>query len=343
MIKRALHLLAISCFIFAATNAYATKGDVVQLVNGDEITGEIKSLDFGALSYSTDSMGTVSIDWEDIVSISTAQPLQIEITDGTRYYGPLGRTDGRFEVLVEVPGSKTVIATANIVRISQVETDETFLSGLEGSISLGFDSQKASGVTTLNLATDMRYRTLKYLLGLTANASITEQTGQSRSQRSQLGMNYQRFRPNRWFTAWFVSWETNEQLGIDNRYLLGAGIGRYLLQTNKNQFSTTVGINGTREVYTGTDESDTVPEGRLQLRYLHRSLIPESHVSLTTNIYPLLSDISVFRSETDLSFRREFIDDLFFDVTFYHSYSSDPPTDAEQEDYGLTTSIGYSW
>lgn len=343
MIHTLLRSAAIIGLIIAGTTASAAKTDIVQLVNGDAITGEIKSLDFGVLSYSTDSMGTVSIDWEDIVGLRTDQTLQVEVTDGTRYFGTLGQAGAQFHIVVAGDAATTVVATADVVRMTPIEADETFLSGLDGSISLGLNTEKASEVTTFNLSTDLEYRTLKYLVGLTANASITDQPSEAKSQRSQVGMNYQRFRPNRWYTDWFVSWETNQQLGINNRYILGGGIGRYLLQTNNNQFSTTVGINATRESYVGADESDTVPEGRIQFRYLHRSLKPESHISLTTNVYPLLTDLSSFRSETDLSFRREFIEDLFFDVTFYHSYSSDPPTDADQYDYGLTTSIGYSW
>ncbi|NCF24562.1 MAG: DUF481 domain-containing protein, partial [Gammaproteobacteria bacterium] len=42
-------------------------------------------------------------------------------------------------------------------------------------------------------------------------------------------------------------------------------------------------------------------------------------------------------------FRREFVEDLFFDVTLSHSYATNPPTGAEKADYTLTTSIGYSW
>ena len=335
--------VAIAGLLIACTTAFAAKTDVVRLVNGDDITGEIKSLDFGELSYSTDSMGTVSIDWEDIVSLQTDQTLQVEVANGTRYFGTLHRAEAQYHIVVAGDSTDTVIATANIVRMTPIETDETFLSALDGSFSLGFSTEKSSQVTTFNLATALEYRTLKYLVGLTATASITDQPSEQESQRSQIGMNYQRFRPNRWFTDWFVSWETNQQLGINNRYILGGGLGRYLVQSNRNQFSITASINGTRETYVGMDESDTVPQGRIQLRYLHRSVKPESHVSRTTNIYPLLTDLSSYRSETDLSFRREFVKDLFFDVTAYHSYSSDPPTDAEQTDYGVTTSIGYSW
>jgi putative salt-induced outer membrane protein YdiY len=50
-----------------------------------------------------------------------------------------------------------------------------------------------------------------------------------------------------------------------------------------------------------------------------------------------------YRAETDLIFRREFIDDLYFDVTLSHSYNSAPPTGAQKSDYTVTTSLGYTW
>ena len=43
------------------TPAHADRTNVVVLVNGNAVTGEVKSLDFGALKYKTDSMGTLLI------------------------------------------------------------------------------------------------------------------------------------------------------------------------------------------------------------------------------------------------------------------------------------------
>lgn len=323
--------------------AHGAKTDVVLLVNGNAITGEIKSLDFGALKYSTDSMGTVSIDWEDIVSITTRQTLQVEVTDGSRYFGTLNSVDDRFHIKVMTASREVTLTTAEIVRMTPIDAEESFLSRLDGSFSFGFTTEKASEVTTLNLATDVQYRTLQYLVGLTANASITNQPSEPTSQRSTIGLNLQRFRSNRWFTDWFVNWETNQQLGIENRYIAGGGLGRYLVQNNTNQFSLAAGVNATYEAFVDQSDSSTEAEGRIQVRYLHRRIIPEAHISLTTNYYPLLSNLSRYRSETDLSFRREFIEDLFFDVTLYHSYLSDPPDGSENRDYGITTSLGYSW
>ena len=81
----------------------------------------------------------------------------------------------------------------------------------------------------------------------------------------------------------------------------------------------------------------------MQIKYQHRNLKPETTFTFTSNIYPLLEDLSQFRAETDLSFKREFIDDLNFEVVIYHSYLSEPPVGAAESDYGVTTSLGYSF
>jgi hypothetical protein len=105
----------------------------------------------------------------------------------------------------------------------------------------------------------------------------------------------------------------------------------------------TAGVQATRESFTGSDDNETQAEGKLQIRYLSRHLDPDASLSFTTNIYPLLEDFSHYRAETDISLRREFVEDLFFEVLLYHSYVSEPPTGAESGDYGVMTSLGYSF
>ena len=105
----------------------------------------------------------------------------------------------------------------------------------------------------------------------------------------------------------------------------------------------TGGVQAARTSYLGEDESTTEAEGRIEVRYLRRTLIPEASITFTTKIYPLLEDLTQFRAESDLSFRREFLDDFYLDLTIGHSYLSDPPTDGSSSDYNVTTSLGYSF
>lgn len=341
--RRIYALTVLLAAVVFAGPAAAEKTDVVLLVNGNAITGEVKSLDFGALSYKTDSMGTVTIDWEDVVGVTSKQTLQVEVADGTRYFGHLNTSDERFHISVVTLSQTFDLATSQVVRMTPIDTDESFLERLDGSFSLGFTTQKSSEVTTLNVATDMNYRTQRYLVGLQANATYTEQPDQPETERANIGVNYQRFRGNRWYTEWFTSWERNDELGILSRYTAGGGFGRYIVQSNRNEFSLAAGLNASRELYTGDTETSTIAEGRVQIRYLHRSIEPEASATLTTNVYPTLDDFSKYRSETDITFRREIVEDLFLDVTLYQSYTSDPPEGAASSDYGVTTSLGYSW
>lgn len=321
----------------------AAKTDTVLLVNGNTITGEVESYEFGDLEYGTDSMGTVNIDWEDVVAITSNQSLQVEVADGTRFFGNLEAAEERFHVNVITRGGPIELSMNEIVRVTPIETADQLIKRLEGGVGFGLNSQKGSQVTTFNAQADVRYRARAYLVGLNFNSSITDQPSEETQSRHTAALNYQRFRPNRWYTDWFGSWERNDQLGIDSRFSIGAGLGRYLMQTNRNHFSIMTGAQATREEFTGQDPGDTVGEGRVQVRWLHRSLKPESSLSFTTNYYPLLEDLGIYRMESSLVFSREFIGDLDFELDIYYTYQSEAPTEGSRTDHGVVTSLSYSW
>ena len=341
-IPASVRLLSI-LVLFISTGTQAAKTDVVLLVNGDTITGEVKSLDFGTLRYSTDSMGTVNVDWEDVATIKSNQKLQVEITSGTRYFGNLVKAEKPHAIVVVTGDGPVEIDNADVTRMTPIETESRLVERLDGSISLGMSSQKGSGVSTLNLGSNVQYRTRTYLIGLDINSTITDQPSAEPSSRHNVSSNFQRFKGNRWFTEWLTSWERNDELGILSRVQIGAALGRYLVQTNRNQFSIKGGLVESRESFVGDTESDTKAEGLLELRWLHRRLVPEASASFVSTIYPTLNDFSSYRAETDLTFRREFIDDLFLDLSVYHSYLSEPPDGSANTDYGITTSLGYSF
>jgi putative salt-induced outer membrane protein YdiY len=336
--------LAASLFLLALSPAaHAAKADVVGLINGDDVTGEVKSLEFGELRYSTDSMGTVSIEWEEIVSLQSDQALQVEDTSGTRYFGNLVASSRDGLIAIGLGENVQELEILHVVRITPIETDEKIWQRMEGSVKFGFDSDKASSVTSGYLNADVRYRARTYLLGLESSYSFTDQPGAETTENQRFGLNYQRFRANRWYNDWFASTEKNDAQGIENRLTAGGGLGRYLIQSNNDQFSLLGGLVASRETFTGTDPATTNAEGKIGIKYLHRRNEPSSDITLTTDIYPLLEDFSNFRSNSNLSLRREIIDDLFFDLSFFYNYLSDPPQGAEKDDYGVITSLGYSF
>jgi hypothetical protein len=65
-LKNTLTLILCLCCCLSLHAQAQRKTDVVTLYNGDRITGEVKSLNAGILRFSTDAMGTLRVEWQEI-------------------------------------------------------------------------------------------------------------------------------------------------------------------------------------------------------------------------------------------------------------------------------------
>jgi len=71
---------------------------------------------------------------------------------------------------------------------------------------------------------------------------------------------------------------------------------------------------------------------------------PELDWSTSLQLIPNLTDTGRIRGEFDISFKWEIIEDLFWQLSLYDSYDSDPiVVDAEKNDYGINTSLGWEF
>jgi hypothetical protein len=63
----------------------------------------------------------------------------------------------------------------------------------------------------------------------------------------------------------------------------------------------------------------------------------------TLCVYPSMTNHGRVRSTFDSSLYLDLVGDLYFRLGLYHNYDSRPPTDTPKIDYGVTTSIGWSF
>jgi hypothetical protein len=118
-----------------------------------------------------------------------------------------------------------------------------------------------------------------------------------------------------------------------------------LSQTNNTTLQLTGGIQLSREnVSAGVSDEDTVEAfGSLNWDWF-RYDTPELDLSTNLQIFPNLTDSGRVRAEFDISLKWEMIEDLFWELSFYDSYDSDPVVvDAEKNDYGIVTSVGWEF
>jgi hypothetical protein len=348
MPKIVVATLLICCV--AASSVWARdKTDVIWLANGDRISGEIKKLEHGQLTLSTDSMGSVLIEWADILRMESSADFQFESSDGKRIFGKI-LTQAEPKTL-KVAGTEPLqsFAYKNIVRISQLESD--FWSQLHGSLSFGYSFTKASNVAQGNLAFSTSHRTEDRSFSLSGSTIITSDQQSVESQRSDLDLTMTRFRTDRWFNKYSFGFESNDQLGLDLRTSLGAGLGRYLIQTNTAEFAVMGGVVGTSESL-ALDASDATSdstqqniEGMLGMEYAHYLYNhPSIDVSASYSAFPSITDRGRLRTQLDLNLRWEVLSDLYWDLSFYRTDDDGLESSSEStSDHGIVTSIGYSY
>jgi hypothetical protein len=337
-------ILATALASIVSSPAFAReKSDVVWLVNGDRITGEIKRLEHGVLRLGTDSLGTVNIEWDDIKTIESDHEFQFERTDGKRVTGGLAAAPEPQQLIVKIEDETVTFAQEDVVRISQIE--ETFWQRVNGSMTFGYSFTKASDVAQGNLGFRATHRSEIRSFSIDGSTIITSDQDSDKTQRSTLRLNMTRFRANRWFNSYLLGFEQNDELGLSLRTSLGAGIGRYLKQTNKSELAVLGGLIGTSEELKGDDARQENLEGLLGVDYSRYILdSPEMNLSASLFAFPSITESGRTRAQLDINLRWELIEDLFWDLNYYNTYDSDPSSDTEtNNDYGIVTSIGYSF
>lgn len=343
LLSAVARLLIIILSMASAQAALAAKTDVVQLVNGDRLTCEIKQLERGRLKVSTDSMGTVYLEWKDIVRLSSPAQFIFELENGRRARGTLvdSGTDG--QLLVRYRERERVLEMAEVVWIDPLK-DGTIANRWDGSISIGLDYAKTNNDSSFTGAFDARRRAEDFQFGISATAFLRSQDDTTDSQRATLELEYRGLLEERWYWAAVGSLERNDELGIDLRTLAGGGYGRFLRQTNRTLWSATGGAAIVNEQRAGDQDAENNVEGFFNTRYEYFTYdTPKTSLNTSLSVFPSITDSGRVRSNLDFYVRRELVEDLFLELRLYGSYDNRPPDEGEKSDYGLVTSLGYSF
>ena len=334
----------ITLAILLSTPAMAAKTDLIYLNNGDRITCEIKALAYGQLKVSTDSMGTLYIEWTDIDRIVSKQSLQLEMENGERLFGKLGEPDEKRHLDVEVLDHSEDVVMDEVVRMEPIEVEKSLWKRLDGSISAGLDVEKTNNLFKWNLAADASLRTRTYLTRVNLSWDLTTQDELEDSDRASIGVSHQKYLSNRWFRAFLVNASRNNETGIDLRVSAGGGIGRYLKQSNRSVFGLTGGVVVTNEQTISSADDTTSLEGLLRADWrVFQYKSPEINFTSALTVLPTLDSGGRVRGTLDVNLRRELVADLFFNVNLYTTYDNQPPEGASSGDYGLITSLGYTY
>jgi putative salt-induced outer membrane protein YdiY len=321
--------------------AAAQKTDVVSFKNGDRLTCELKTLDKGRLTVSTNDMGTVNIEWDKVVSVESRRTYRVETSGGARWFGSLGvATAGHLDVVTAAgPVSLALLEVVLIAPLGQ-----NFLQRLDGSLDFGLSYTQSSGVAQMNFNTEVIFRRPSFELHVDGDSYFTRQPDADDSARHSAQMTYTRPFGDRWAAVGAGGFESNRDLGYDLRSTATAGLGRYLTNSNRARVGLAAGVS--------TNYEQPVDEAGVQnldawfgfQQSFFTYDYPKTEVSTTVAAFPGLSQWGRVRLQFDGKLKREIVRDFTVGLTIYDSYDNHPPTaEARKNDVGLSLTVGWTF
>lgn len=337
---------ALLAFAAAPSQGAAQKTDVLVMSNGNVITGEVRELDQGYLSYKTDNAGTLSVKWLHVTNLRSVNNFEVELASGALLYGSLDDPAPR---RLAVEGR--VVNIAEIVTITPIES--TFWARTSGHVDVGLNLAKADNRYNGSLDAEFMYRSRKW--GASTGVQYYEQSQDDADGFRRASINVDGFRyfgpvlARRQVPVWAgrIFWQasTNDQLSLDLRNVVGFGAQRRIWHTNQAEASASLAVLESRETYSGELEPYHSVEALLTSDLtIFRLDSPKLNLSLTPEIFIGLTESGRVRGTLDTRINYELLNDFYLGLSGDLSLDSHPQSEqASKSDYTVNFTIGWSW
>jgi len=319
------------------------KTDVIVIKNGNKITCELISMEHGLVTAKTDSMGTLGIEWVDVLTLESNYHFRIETSDQETYYGTLEKSSEPGQLVVNQDGFQVILDMLDIVLIEKFKI--SFLDRITGYINFGYQFAESTTINQLNFAGGVKYKSKLNVLSLDVSTIGTSDSIGAETSRADATLDFKRFFTGGLYGYSTVGAQHNSEMGIALRTYLGLGAGVAPVRSSVMALTASAGLNGNNETALGGGDDQTSLEGVFSVAYqifIFKS--PKTDLETVFTYYPSITEKNRYRISNDIRLRQELVKDFFIDIKFYLSYDSNPPSStASNRDYGVITGIGYSW
>ncbi len=322
-----------------AGRAEAEKTDVVVLINGDHLTGEIKGMSRGQLDFKTDDAGRPSIEWVKIARVTSKHIFEVELGSGKKYYGTLSSpAEQRVQVGTEEADVFTVEEIINLTPM-----DEWFWARVKANLDLGFTLAKSNKALTLSGDGDFSYRGEHFGGAIDFNTYV-----QNDANSTAVGQITGTLTGTYFFRTWRVQLQFgathNDELDLQLRLDIGLGAAYPILRSNTMELWLSGGLLGVRETYTGGTPSFNLAAalgGEWDVfLYDH----PKLSASVAVALIPVLTELWRTRGNAAVKVKYELFYNFYVGLSFSFLFDTEPPDPAASHtDYLLSITIGWSY
>ena len=324
---------AVSSSLFLAGSVLA---DEVQLSNGDKLTGKITQIAGGKLTIKTDLAGEVTVDTKDVVTFSTADPVNLKLKDGQRLEQKVGAAATTQSVSIENKD----------VAISDVKQLQTGLKQWTGSVVAGaLLTRGNSDSDNFNLSFNAIRRTEDDRFTLGAGYYFGRQEDPTTGDDSTSVDNwfaqgkYDYFVSEKLYYYGNIRVERDRIAGLDLRVIPGVGLGYQWVEGPAFNFSTEAGLSYVFEKY---DEGGSDDHLAARLAY-HVDKAVNDKVGVFHNLeyLPSLERLDDYNIIADAGVRADLTEKMFGEAKVEWRYDSTPAPGAENNDLRFILGVGW--
>jgi len=349
----AMNILAlILCFsLLCAVPLFGRENtDVIVMKNGDHLTGQIKGLGSGVLYFGLPYViETLSVDWSQVAQLKSKQLFLVKTEDGSVYRGVLNSTEtpaGRpLEIQVaETPENKVALDSSHIVEVGV--TSEKFFQRFTGGLNFGTIYSKGNQSVQYNISGLAAYPRERWgaQVGISSNLSST--SGTTTTTHNQLTLGGMHLLPwNNYFYNVFDGFLQSSEQGIAHQNYVGAGIGRYLKNTNRATITLMGGFAWQNTVYNPTIIPIATQNTATAVISTNVKLFKFNKTNLDLNgvLLPALSRPGRVYFSTNASYYIKITGSLSWNVSFYGNWDTRPPAGLPGSDYGTTSGLSLTF
>jgi hypothetical protein len=236
--------------------ALMVRADVIVMKNGDRVTGDIVKKDGNNVTMKSKLFGDITLPWDQIDSVQTDLPLNVELNNGKTEQAPLATSNGQLNVAGQqvAPGDVKTLRNAAEEKEYERRLHPGWTQLWVGTGTLGWagaagNAQTATFTTGFNAtrATNTD-KTTVYFNSVKASAT-TNGVRADTAQAVRGGLGYSRDFTKRMFFNGFNDWEYDKFQSLDLRLVLGGGIGYSLIKNERSRLDLVGGLSWNHEKF----------------------------------------------------------------------------------------------
>lgn len=234
----------IAALALAGFSAWAA-ADEVRLANGDRISGELKGKAGDKLVVGTPHAGDVTLDWRQVVSITTIRPVEVLLEGAAEpVRGTLQPLYGGGALLVSAQGTAREISLKDIAYFNPKPHESGAGTTYTGRATLSA-AYTSGNVESERLYADAELRARARIHRYSVGGKIErrEDPALGDTEAWLASGNYDRFFSERQFGYARTSIEHDRAKDLDLRSAIGAGYGVQLFETPRAELSVRGGLD----------------------------------------------------------------------------------------------------